>query len=871
MSSALVPIPTSPGRGAPAIPKQAQWRSRFRALVAGLLSLLLVATAVAPATAALLHDGSQKGGGLLVTNWYTQGSHRDKWFGGWERSVFTAAATSLPGSGGNTGLAYCIEMGPTAGQIPADGWRQDTSDNAKRLAWIIHHYGGLANNNTAAAVSVAAYRYAYPAKSQVNTVEWNRLENQFFSTGAPNKAIGDLATQYWNESAAHLNLRNPSIEVAFHETNFTRARVTGIGIQNTANTWLAGYPYTITLEGGMFSNGSTTYTGTTTAEPFVRDVFVNTGERVVKADISFTNVAPGALWLGEHATLQDSVTTTAPRSFVASAQDTHPDTEAFRPAVETRAVSEVVVGQQLTDSVDFTFTHDNDKGWPEDEVTETPVPVQFQYAIYGPFTTLPTEAPGVWPSGLPVFQGWTNYTRTTGAGNNVEFTSTSPVTTEGYYTWVWRMVARGDQTNAETRRVLPVGYSYMSGILHAETTLASTPTVTTAALPAVVHGTPITDTATITGLVAPGTQIEFELWRQGDGGLNTDTLVTTTARQAVAAQGAGGTQTVTSSAVGPETYGDPGTFYWRERLINNTTVLHYGAPRLPGETTLVAGVSTTALAHANHGDDIYDVAHLVGTVPAGSHLVFELWRQGDGEVDTDVLVTTTDPVAVDEAGDYTSPSVGADVYGDPGTFYWVEHLFTPANPDSPFTSGEPRLPNETTLVSRLTTTALEHGVHGTEIYDVAHLEGSVPADSHLVFELWRQGEGDLDTDELVTTVGALSVDGAGEYKSTVVDTTGFEVGTYYWREVLSVDGEVLHYGAARVEAESFELSDTPDTPDVPDVPDTPDVPDLPRTGFNPGPTALLGGVLLLGGFGLLSINHAARVARAVPARRANRN
>ena len=105
MTHHLVPSPNSPGRSGPDIPKHPAWQARFRALVAGLLSLLLVATAVAPATAALLHDGNQKGGGLLVTNWFTQGSHRDKWFGGWERSVFTAASTSLPGSGGNTGLA----------------------------------------------------------------------------------------------------------------------------------------------------------------------------------------------------------------------------------------------------------------------------------------------------------------------------------------------------------------------------------------------------------------------------------------------------------------------------------------------------------------------------------------------------------------------------------------------------------------------------------------------------------------------------------------------------------------------------------------------------------------------------------------------
>lgn len=103
--------------------------------------------------------------------------------------------------------------------------------------------------------------------------------------------------------------------------------------------------------------------------------------------------------------------------------------------------------------------------------------------------------------------------------------------------------------------------------------------------------------------------------------------------------------------------------------------------RVDDETMRFIKITTTANTHnATVGDKIHDTAHITGHVTEGYCVKFEYWQQHDGDAGNDKLLATTGCVTVPAgATSVDSPEITAD---KSGTFYWRERLI-PVRPEQP--------------------------------------------------------------------------------------------------------------------------------------------------------------------------------------------
>ena len=155
-------------------------------------------------------------------------------------------------------------------------------------------------------------------------------------------------------------------------------------------------------------------------------------------------------------------------------------------------------------------------------------------------------------------------------------------------------------------------------------------------------------------------------------------------------------------ASGQTTTDQPGNVYWIETLYDaDGTILVQGTCGAPGETTVVTEqpeqltVTTQAVAEVTLGEPAHDLARVSGTVPDGTTLVFEAYRE-DGETATctaDELAFRTEPMPLDGPGEYASEEV---VFEQVGTYYWIETLFDENGTE--IHRGLCGAPNETTAV-----------------------------------------------------------------------------------------------------------------------------------------------------------------------------
>jgi len=131
---------------------------------------------------------------------------------------------------------------------------------------------------------------------------------------------------------------------------------------------------------------------------------------------------------------------------------------------------------------------------------------------------------------------------------------------------------------------------------------------------------------------------------------------------------------------GDTTADQAGNVYWIETLYDRDgDVIAEGSCGAPGETTVITeqpeelNVRTKAVAEVTLGQPAYDVAIVTGTVPEGTTLTFEAYRQ-DGDTATCTaaeLVFTNESIALDSPGEYASSEV---VFEEAGTYYWIETL-----------------------------------------------------------------------------------------------------------------------------------------------------------------------------------------------------
>tara|TARA_B100000678_G_scaffold228995_1_gene197100 strand:- start:6357 stop:9332 length:2976 start_codon:yes stop_codon:yes gene_type:complete len=202
-------------------------------------------------------------------------------------------------------------------------------------------------------------------------------------------------------------------------------------------------------------------------------------------------------------------------------------------------------------------------------------------------------------------------------------------------------------------------------------------TVITQATPAALVGEPFGDTALVQGSIPEGASLVFRTYgpQPADQTPACETAFFESDPIPVTRPGVYTSPTTTVTTAG--------NVYWVETLYDATGgVLVEGACGAPGETTVISEqpetltVTTTAVATVALGEPAHDAAKVTGTVPDGTTLVFEAYRQDSDKATCtpEELVFTSDAQTVMGPGEYVSEDV---VFEQVGTYYWVETLHGP--------------------------------------------------------------------------------------------------------------------------------------------------------------------------------------------------
>lgn len=340
----------------------------------------------------------------------------------------------------------------------------------------------------------------------------------------------------------------------------------------------------------------------------------------------------------------------------------------------------------------------------------------------------------------------------------------------------------------------------------------------------VTDGADVNDHATITGnLDRDGYRLGFELYRNDGGSEDDDTLVATVTPTDLAAA-----TSELDSAIANLT--EPGDYYWvtvfsksdgSVFLPDGQTEIR-SAKRVESESFHAVRITTTTYKWSSVGGELSDVALIEGTLPDDTVVGFELHDYDTG----DLVAETEDSILSDMDGfeegadsmSVTSPSIMVDESGD---YYWVEWVRIPDDDqgeDAEFHRGNDRVDYESTRTIAVNTTTFTEIHLGTAIGDDTDLENInyetdirddyVDGELDVSWEVWRQGDGDVDSDTLLDTLegGSLAQDQTEAVSPVFTPDT---VGVYYFRvRVTADDGTLVAYGEAREPSETVRVVDS---------------------------------------------------------------
>lgn len=211
------------------------------------------------------------------------------------------------------------------------------------------------------------------------------------------------------------------------------------------------------------------------------------------------------------------------------------------------------------------------------------------------------------------------------------------------------------------------------------------------------------------------------------------------------------------------------------------------------------------------GADVQDYATITGKLLDGYKLGFNLYKQAEGDDESqDRFIASIDPVDL-EAGATELKSATAHIT-EPGRYYW-QFVFSKQSGEAFQPDGElqvvsaKRIPEESFNAARVTTTTAKWTSKDGVTKDTALIEGCVPEDSTILFELH-----DYETGDLISTTDKATLKDLGyqpcSSSEDVQQVESAEVaipdtGDYYFVErVIFPTGDEFHRGNDRVDYES---------------------------------------------------------------------
>ena len=270
---------------------------------------------------------------------------------------------------------------------------------------------------------------------------------------------------------------------------------------------------------------------------------------------------------------------------------------------------------------------------------------------------------------------------------------------------------------------------------------------------------------------------------------------------------------------------------WKQGDGYKDTSLLYEGKNVPSERFEVIRISTdvtdTNGMHAykdehyvdvTNGAQVGDHAAIEGHLIDGYKLGFELYRQAGDDEANDKLVATIPPTDL-AAGTTELDSALTDL-NEPGDYYWVT-VFTKADGSAWKPDGETevrsakRVASESFHAVRVTTTTAKWTTNKGETKDVALIEGCLPTDALINFDLH-----DYETGDKVGTTGDVTLGdlgykpcASGDDKQTVESPTVTlpAAKDHYFVESVRFPGEDedhgFHRGNDRVDNESTRTID----------------------------------------------------------------
>ena len=374
----------------------------------------------------------------------------------------------------------------------------------------------------------------------------------------------------------------------------------------------------------------------------------------------------------------------------------------------------------------------------------------------------------------------------------------------------------------------------------------------------VTNGADINDHATIEGnLDRDGYRLGFELYKQDSGDdVTRDVLVSTIQPTELAAA----TKELDSALVKLD---QPGDYYWVTVFgkADGSAFAPDGQTeiksdhRIKEESFHAVRITTTTYKWSSAGGTIQDVAHIEGTLPGDSTVGFELHDYATGDKVADAEDSKLSDMNGYEEGSkdmtVTSPEVTVPTAGDHYFVEWVKIPGDDQGEDKEFHRGNDRVDNESTRTIDVNTTTFTEIHLGDTVSDQTFLDNIsyekdirgdyVDKELSATWEVWAQGNGDVDTDTLLTTLGAPDKDkGEDEAKpepeaeaeagdadadktedvaplplengQTMAESskwTPAQTGIYYFRvRVTAEDGTLVAYGAAREPSETVRVIDS---------------------------------------------------------------
>lgn len=235
-------------------------------------------------------------------------------------------------------------------------------------------------------------------------------------------------------------------------------------------------------------------------------------------------------------------------------------------------------------------------------------------------------------------------------------------------------------------------------------------------------------------------------------------------------------------------------------------------------TTNVTGTPNIHTSEGEHyvdvtnGNDVNDKLTITGYMLRDYKVAFKLYKQAENQTaDRDTVVKTLDPVALTEA-QKTLDSATVHLT-EPADYYW-QWVFTKPDgtafqPDNtnPAVSDK-RIKEESFHAVRVTTSTYKWASKNGTVQDVARLEGHLPENATLTFEMHDYATGKKVASTKTATLKELGFDKSSiDQQLTSPSLKVPDAIDYYWVEVLNLPKDdqstPLHTGKDKVKNESF--------------------------------------------------------------------